>query len=199
MSLAAAIQAEEEYRWGKNCQSLPSHACHSHDAPLAGIEKTLEFSTDGDGFLQETINELKDITAVNVDRFHKLMRVGSVAKDVFGESVSNLTDEQFYARLDGFYAEIVWQEEEDNKSEIDVGSDYFEHHRLEDDAIQKVVSGETDVVLTDGELEFGVWFISDAAIKDEQRASEFFSSYYPTLVVHPIRLIRRTSFLKCNK
>ena len=72
---------------------------------------------------------------MNVDRFHKLMRVGSVANETFGESVSNLTDEQFYARLEGFYAEIVWQEEEDNKSEIDVGNDYFEHHRLEDDAI----------------------------------------------------------------
>ena len=56
--------------------------------------------------------------------------------------------------------------------------------------------GETDVVFTDGELEFGGWFISDAAIKDEQNASECFYSSYPTLVEHPIRFIRRSSLNK---
>ena len=139
----------------------------AYDAPLAGVAASFDSSdsADKESFLQQTINELGDIMAVNVDQFHKLMRAGSMANEFFGDGVCNLTDEEFYECLEGFYTEVGWQEEEDNKCESEGGLERFEHRRNEDDAIQKVVRGEPDVVFTDGELEFGGWFLSDAAIK----------------------------------
>ena len=45
-------------------------------------------------------------------------------------------------------------------------------------------------MFTDGELEFGGWFLSDAAIEDEQSASACLYDLYPAHVWHQSRFIR---------
>jgi hypothetical protein len=105
------------------------------------------------------------------------------------ESVGELRQEQAEV-----IAEAINEYIECSNGSIDSSDDddqaYIEHYCNENATIEKIISGEVEVVFSDGELDFDGWFIRDAAIVDERSASASICGSYPMLAGRNISFVR---------